>query len=199
MEKNFVAEIEKIERDLLELKDAIASFTLDKASDQENAIESDLNDDSGKSPEHIILDRLHTMTSIDKFSDDSQGTGYVTYLGAYNFENHENTWEKSEVPTKDILEFATTQSAEKIFGCISNKERLHLLITLIKKPTSVSELMEECGYTSTGPLMFNLRALFNADLIMEDHSGSEKNILKIKNNRIKGLIMLLAGVMDLAE
>ena len=62
---------------------------------------------------------------------------------------------------------------------------------------NVSELVNDCGYSSTGQVYHHLKPLLTADLVTEDKSHRGTYI--IQPHRVQGLIMLLAGIADLVD
>ena len=62
---------------------------------------------------------------------------------------------------------------------------------------TVTQLIEECGYHSTGQVYHLLRSLLTADLVME--TKEQKGVYAIIPYRVQGVIMLLAGIYDLVD
>ena len=61
----------------------------------------------------------------------------------------------------------------------------------------MAELVEECGFGSTGQVYHHLRPLTAADLVEED--GAVRGRYRVKPHRVQGVIMLLCGVYDLVD
>jgi hypothetical protein len=58
--------------------------------------------------------------------------------------------------------------AERVLACIGNNDRLNILLKILQKPMTVVQLVEACGFGSTGQAYHLLKPLIAADLVVED-------------------------------
>ena len=64
---------------------------------------------------------------------------------------------------------------------------------------TVAQLVEECGYNSTGQVYHHLKPLIAANLVAEDEHGDVKGRYIVVPHRVQGIIMLLAGISDMLD
>ncbi len=142
------------------------------------------------------LDSL--MNELETGFEEAGKTGLVTYLGVYASGGRQSSWIKSRVSTDDLLGLIVNNTAEKVLRCIGSSDRLNILLSILKKPRTVAELVSECGFSSTGQVYHHMKPLLAADLITE--SGSDgKGVYIFQPHKVQGIIMLLAGVCDLVD
>ena len=140
---------------------------------------------------NAILDRLENSCGTDG------STGRVTYMGVFASGGRQSTWVKNDLNTDGLLSLIENRTAEKVLACIGSNDRLNLLLAILRKPRTVSEMVSEGGFSSTGQVYHHLKPLITADLVVEDkaHRGS----YIIQPHRVQGVIMLLAGIADLVD
>jgi len=68
----------------------------------------------------------------------------------------------------------------------------------LKKPVTVAELVKNGGYNSTGQVYHHLKPLIAADLVEED-KNAEKGTYTVRRHKVRGIIMLLAGIGDMLD
>lgn len=90
-----------------------------------------------------------------------------------------------------MIELVEDRTAERVLSCI-NGERLRLLLALIRKPMSVTQMIQEMGYGSTGQAYHHLRMLQTADLVYEASEEEGRGVYAARPYRVQG-ILLLAG------
>jgi DNA gyrase subunit B len=73
------------------------------------------------------------------------------------------------------------------------------MLSILKKPKTVAQLVEACGFGSTGQVYHHLKPLIAADLITEDSKNEGKGVYVITSHRVQGIIMLLAGISDMLD
>ncbi|MDD4125887.1 MAG: winged helix-turn-helix domain-containing protein [Eubacteriales bacterium] len=201
MERDYGAEIDGLQKDLQEIKELLVkgvSINLRNGMPQMN--------ETNKRVGHIEkMTNMHpdpaVMAILDKLENlcGSNGdNGRITYLGVFASGNRQSTWIRNEVNTNDLLSLIENKTAEKVLACIGNNDRLNILLAILKKPMTVAQLVEECGYNSTGQVYHHLKPLTAADLITEDNSRG-KGYYVIQPHRVQGIIMLLAGISDMVD
>ena len=126
-------------------------------------------------------------------------TGAITYLGVYTSGGQQSTWIRRGVSTDGLLQLIEDRSAERVLACIGSNDRLNLLLALLRRPMTVAQLVEECGYNSTGQVYHHLRPLIAANLVAEDEHGAVKGRYLVVSHRVQGIIMLLAGISDMLD
>lgn len=142
------------------------------------------------------LDSL--MSELETGFEEAGKTGLVTYLGVYASGGRQSSWIKSRVCTDDLLGLIVNNTAEKVLRCIGSSDRLNILLSILKKPRTVAELVSECGFSSTGQVYHHMKPLLAADLITESESEG-KGVYIFQPHKVQGIIMLLAGVCDLVD
>ena len=140
-----------------------------------------------------LMDDLETMTGNQNV------TGAITYLGVYTSGGRQSSWIRKAVNTDHLLHLMEDRSVERVLACIGSNDRLNLLLALLHRPMTVAQLVEECGYHSTGQVYHHLKPLIAADLVMEDNHGDGKGRYVVVPHRVQGIIMLLAGVSDMLD
>jgi DNA gyrase subunit B len=82
-------------------------------------------------------------------------------------------------------------------NCINSQERLGLLLAILRQPSSVAQLTEKLGASSSGQIYHHLRPLLAADLIKEDEK--QRGLYYVVPHRVQGIIMLLVGISDMLD
>lgn len=138
-----------------------------------------------------ILDRLE-----DKCNEDGS-SGRLAYLGVYASGGRQSTWLRADVNTDALLALIEEGTAEKVLACIGSKDRLNLLLAILREPRTVAQMVGECGFTSTGQVYHHLKPLIAADLVAEDEHI--RGTYVIVPHRVQGIMMLLAGISDMID
>lgn len=68
---------------------------------------------------------------------------------------------------------------------------------ILRSPKTVASLVEEHGFSSTGQVYHHMKPLLAADIITEDKQ--QKGVYIVQPHKVQGIIMLLAGISDLAD
>ena len=117
---------------------------------------------------------------------EAQGvSGYVTYLGVYNAGGRQSNWIRNAVSADGLLAQIESGVAEKVLACIGNANRL----------ATVAQLVDTCGFGSTGQAYHHMKPLLAADLIQEEGRG----VYVCCPHKVQGIIMLLAGISDMVD
>ncbi|MGI6239948.1 MAG: helix-turn-helix domain-containing protein [Christensenellales bacterium] len=124
-------------------------------------------------------------------------TGAVTYLGVFASGERQSNWIRKEVSTDGLLSLIETEVAFKALACIGSSDRLRMLLALLRAPRTVAQLVESCGFSSTGQAYHHLRPLLAADLVKEDEHT--RGMYLVIPHRVQGIIMVLAGISDLLD
>ena len=124
-------------------------------------------------------------------------TGFITYLGVFASGGQQSNWISSQVDTDMLLKLIESNAAAKVLACIGNNDRLNMLLALLCTPRTAAQLVEECGYNTTGQVYHHLKPLLAADLVKEDEHVRGSYV--IQPHRVQGVIMLLAGISDMLD
>lgn len=138
------------------------------------------------------------MDSLCKTTDKEHRTGSVTYLGVFAAGARQSNWIQNEVNVDHLLALIENKSAATVLQCIGNKDRLNLLLALLRTPMTVAAMVENVGFNTTGQVYHHLKPLIAADLVFEVEQ-SERGVYAVTPHRVQGIIMLLAGVSDLID
>jgi len=140
---------------------------------------------------------LELMDELCAAAQEQGNTGFVTYLGVYAAGERQSNWLRSQVNTDELLALIESNAATKVLHCVGSSDRLNLLLALLRAPKTVAQLVEECGYNTTGQVYHHLKPLLAADLAREDEK--KRGYYVVVPHRVQGIIMLLAGVSDMLD
>lgn len=208
MERNYGEEIDALRKEIEELKNLITgtvSFCMENQSKQQEK-ESKKNRSSVRKTVVQKMKQMHPDPSVMEIMhqmEDSCGTdgekGRITYMGVFASGGRQSKWIRNNVSTNELLPLIENRTAEQVLSCIGNNDRLNILLAILKKPMTVAQLIEECGYHSTGQVYHHLKPLIAADLITVDNRKGEKGYYVIQPYRVQGILMLLAGIHDMVD
>jgi DNA gyrase subunit B len=197
MERDYGSEIDSLRNELSEIKQLLQFFTRTKeVSNETNAHSGRIHKMVNMHPDPNIMGILN---NLENTSEHSKQSGAITYVGVYESGGRQSTWIRNEVNTDSLLSLIENKTAEKVLNCIGNSDRLNILLSILKKPMTVAQLVEECGYKSTGQVYHHLKPLITADLIIEDDKNASRGVYIIQPHRVQGIIMLLAGISDMLD
>ena len=200
MERDYGAEIDELKKELQDIKKSLESISVIADSVKES-------DATRKHVGHVEkMEKMHpdpaVMTLLDRLENTcgSKGEcGCLTYMGVFSSGGRQSTWIRNEVSADNLLALIENRTAEKVLACIGSNDRLNILLAIMKKPMTVAQLVEECGYHSTGQVYHHLKPLVTADLITEDGQNVGKGYYAVQPHRVQGIIMLLAGISDMVD
>jgi DNA gyrase subunit B len=137
------------------------------------------------------------MEELCQKAEEDRDTGAITYLGVFASGGRQSNWIRNEVSTDELLGLIANDMAPKALACIGSGDRLRMLLALLKGACSVTQLVEQCGFSSTGQAYHHLKPLLAADLIEEDER--ERGFYTVRPHRVQGIIMVLAGICDMLD
>ena len=137
------------------------------------------------------------MEELCTKADEDGGTGTITYMGVFASGNRQSNWIRNQVDTDSLLNLIENKSAAKVLACIGNNDRLNMLLAILRSSKTAAQLVEQCGYNTTGQVYHHLKPLLAADLVKEDDIVRGSYI--IQPHRVQGIIMLLAGISDMLD
>lgn len=194
MDRNLETEIDGIKQELQQLKELLVK-------------------DAVKNPIHLMMEGMpkeampsafqnesikEIIMEIETKTNERQDTGAVSYVGSYASADRQSIWAEHALSTNDLLRLTENQHMEKVLSSIGNKQRLEILIALLKKPMTVTQLIEELNLNTTGQAYHHLKPLIAADIVCED-AMAERGTYIVKPHRVQGIFMLLTGVRDLLD
>lgn len=138
-----------------------------------------------------ILDRLENTCN------ETGCSGRLAYVGLYASGGRQSTWIQHDVNVDGLLRLIEDNTAEKVLACIGSRDRLNLLLAILRQPRTVAQLVGECGFTSTGQVYHHLKPLIVANLVEEDEHI--RGTYVIVPHRVQGILMLLAGISDMID
>lgn len=138
------------------------------------------------------------MTEMCTHAEESGASGLVTYMGVFSSGGRQANWIKNEVNADDLLRAVEDRTPERVLACVGSNERLNILIALLKKPMTVAEIVKKCGFGSTGQAYHHMKPLLAAGIIAEGEEGAGKGVYVVRFDKVRGIIMLLAGICELA-
>ena len=199
MSRNLEQEIDELKQQLHEIKELLTKpeSPIDKKPETVGHIRkmSVTSKTFENEPPEIktILDRLENE------SGEKGNTGRITYMGVFSSGGRQSTWCKNSRNADNLLELIETGIAEKVLKCIGNNDRLNILLSILRKPMTVAELVTSGGYGSTGQVYHHLKPLITADLIADDKHSEAKGKYVVQPHKVQGIIMLLAGISDMVD
>jgi len=203
MQRDYGMEIDNLQKELSKIKELLQIFTPGLLQEH---MKTSANEPHKKVGHIEKMPNMHPDPNIMNILDclenncGSKGeNGCITYIGVFSSGNRQSTWIRNEVNTKDLLALIENKMAGKVLACIGNNDRLNILLSILKKPMTVAQLVEECGYNSTGQVYHHLKPLVAADLVIEDNKNKGKGVYVIQPHRVQGIIMLLAGISDMLD
>lgn len=193
MDRDFSAELDEIKAELKKLKE----FYMRSSSKAE---------EGGKNWKRVEpIRNMHPdsrlsgmMTEMCTHAEESGASGLVTYMGVFSSGGRQANWIKNEVNADDLLRAVEDRTPERVLACVGSNERLNILIALLKKPMTVAEIVKKCGFGSTGQAYHHMKPLLAAGIIAEGEDGAGKGVYVVRFDKVRGIIMLLAGICELA-
>lgn len=193
MDRDFGAELDEIKAELKKLYKMLTPSSEKEGEGNEN----------GKRVEPIR--NMHPdsrlsgmMTEMCTHAEESGVSGLVTYMGVFSSGGRQANWIKNEVNADDLLRAVEDRTPERVLACVGSNERLNILIALLKKPMTVAEIVKKCGFGSTGQAYHHMKPLLAAGIIAEGEEGAGKGVYVVRFDKVRGIIMLLAGICELA-
>ena len=148
------------------------------------------------------VQKMHNMHPDPSFADimdklentcGEKGTsGCIAYLGVFASGGRQSNWIENEINTDELLNLVQDGTASTVLSCIGSQDRMKVLMSLMEKPKTAAQLVESCGFNTTGQVYHHLKMLTNVELVYSD-----RDLYIVYPHRIQGIIMLLAGIRNL--
>jgi len=187
MERDYGKEIDELRGQIEEIKQLLSA----KQPQQKVKSLKDFQPMKNMHPDKRLSDMMEEL--ITK-ADQNNNTGAITYLGVFASGGNQSNW-INQTNTDKLLDLIESNIAAKVLACIGNNDRLNMLLAILRTPRTAAQLVEQCGYNTTGQVYHHLKPLLAADLVKEvEH---QRGSYTIQPHRVQGLIMLLAGISDM--
>ena len=139
------------------------------------------------------------MEEMCRKANEREVSGLVSYFGVFSSGGRQSNWISKDVDAENLLKLIENRAAERVLSCIGNNDRLNILLAILRKPSSVAEIVAECKLGSTGQAYHHMKPLLAVDLITEDTENAGKGIYIVRPEKVQGIIMLLAGIADMID
>lgn len=148
------------------------------------------------------VQKMHNMHPDPSFADimdklenscgEKGSSGCIAYLGVFASGGRQSNWIENEINTDELLALIQDGTASTVLSCIGSQDRMRVLMSLLEQPKTAAQLVESCGFNTTGQVYHHLKMLTNVDLVYSD-----RDLYIVRPHRIQGIIMLLAGIRNL--
>lgn len=195
MERDYGKEIDNLQKQLSEIQSTLQQYLqyTNAAKVQEVPLKN-IRPMHNMHPDPKLSQKMDELCTI---TDQNDYTGLITYLGVFSSGGRQSNWIRNEVNTDNLLALIENNTAEKVLHCIGNRDRLQILLAILKNPMTVAELVSTCNLNSTGQAYHHMKPLLAADLIVEDVNN--KGVYIVQYHKVQGIIMLLAGISDMVD
>lgn len=194
MSRDFGKEIDSINMQLGEIKDLLAEIIKHPRKDESTKPSKCVEDFMWNDGTDERLVKLHK--ELCEKTNEKNDSGYITYLGVFSSGDRQSNW-ILEKNVNMLLRLIESNAAAKVLACIGNNDRLNMLLAILRAPRTAAQLVEECGYNTTGQVYHHLKPLLASDLVKED--DGQRGSYVIQPHRVSGIIMLLAGISDMLD
>ena len=179
------SEIDDLRSQIEEIKQLLTNQSSIEKPDQVGHVQKMRNMHSDPSL-MAIMDRLEDTCG-------EKGTsGCIAYLGVFASGGRQSNWIENEINTDELLKLVQDGTASTVLSCIGSQDRMKVLMSLMEEPKTAAQLVESCGFNTTGQVYHHLNMLTNVDIVYSD-----RDLYIVRPHRIQGIIMLLAGIRNL--
>lgn len=225
MDRDYGMEIERLQKEMAEVKSLLHEFVRGNAgmqtgADVDRQTEADRRAEARNSnaaedafgKEYVgeiqMMSGMHPdsrisaqMEELCRHAGERGLHGLIDYMGVFSSGGRQSNWIKHHVHVDELLSMIEDHTVEKVLRCIGNSDRLNILLAILKKPSTVAELVTVCGLNSTGQAYHHMKPLLAADLIAEDDASGTggKGVYIVQPHKVQGIIMLLAGIADMVD
>ena len=196
MPRELEQEMDVLRQEVKEIKEALAALMPQAHGD--HVYKMSREPSARKMPEmHDNPNIIAILDGLEDRCNESGSSGRLAYMGVYASGGRQSTWIRHDVNADMLLGLIEEGTAEKVLACIGSKDRLNLLLAILRAPRTVAQMVGECGFTSTGQVYHHLKPLIAADLVAEDEHI--RGTYVIVPYRVQGILMLLAGISDMID
>lgn len=180
MNRDYGMEIDALRMQLEELKQLIQQSTAER--------------NPSRVPADFVKSQTHSLQPLQLSAGDNFG-GTVHYSGQMGNAEMRVRWEPQERRLEELVGM-NSEKAAKVLAALGHKQRLDILMEIMKEPLTGMELVERLNMGTTGQLYHHLKALTGADLLTQEERGGKYTL---SNDRALPLVLLLAAVADVLE
>ena len=189
MTRDYGKEIDNIREQLDEIKDLLVGNKKNLPATPTNTrVTADEDEDRVQN---------ETLEILRKRVQDDGVSAAMTCSGILSSDKGTMSWVTIFSGLDRFTELIETNAADKVIACIGNEDRVGILLSLLNAPKTAAQLVDACGYRSTGRIYHLLKPLLAADLVKED--GDQRGVYVINGKRIPGVMMMLEGIRQLGE
>lgn len=133
----------------------------------------------------------------EKTADGS--SGHIRSLGYYEMpdgqgQQHVYRWALEDHPVEDVLALSV-EDAAKVLSAIGHKQRLGIVLMLLRKPATANDLVAGLSLGTSGAAYHHLNVLQGTGLVQQEQRG----VFSIVPGRIPSLLTILGGLTDVIE
>lgn len=192
MERNYGAELDEIRRELQALRRQLGEGAA-------SAVPSPMGEPAGKVYRTLGLSQDKALNQVQRRLETECGEGgdcgRIAYAGVFTNGENQSTWSRESVSADGLLQLAGDPAAHRMMRALGGPE-LAMLTAMLRGSRSVAQLVEDCGFGTTGQAYHHLKALLAADLVQEEPSAP-RGRYRVIPHRVQGVLMVLCGVADL--
>lgn len=135
------------------------------------------------------------MEEMCEKTEEKGDTGRITSMGIFVSSGHQSNWINS-TETSKLLDVAENENVSRVLSSFANRERLKILVSLLKKPKSVAAIVEDCALGSTGQAYHHINALTAANVVV---TSGKRGEYYVRPEKVQDIIMILAAVDSLID
>ena len=179
------SDVDALKLELEEIKQLLISSSKFTKNDRVGHVEKIRN-------MHLDPSFADIMDKLENTCGEKGSSGCIAYLGVFASGGRQSNWIENEINTDELLSLIQDGTASTVLSCIGSQDRMKVLMSLLEQPKTAAQLVESCGFNTTGQVYHHLKMLTNVDLVYSD-----KDVYIVRPHRIQGIIMLLAGIRNL--
>jgi Bacterial regulatory protein, arsR family. len=198
MERDYGREIDELRSSINEMMNLIRNELRAEAEAKiETKTETIIEEVKNQTPQDREQND-HLMAIADKYAEQyrESGGGKLAVVGSWTSVNHQSdrtsiTWSSDGLDINELLDTIKHPKIEDILVCIGSSTKLSILLALINKPMSVSQLVEECKFGSTGQVYHHLQPLISSGMVKE---SEDRGYYSVEGGTFIGLVEVFAGM-----
>jgi hypothetical protein len=116
---------------------------------------------------------------------------------AFSYCHH---WIDETQNTDELLGLIENRVAADLLQCLGSNDRWRLLLAILRSPMSVAEIVEKCGFNTTGQAYHHLEQLVTSGVVTERETvKGRRSVYEVDARRMPGLLAILSGVASLLK
>lgn len=133
----------------------------------------------------------------EKLADSSRG--HIRSFGYYEMpgddgDQHVYRWALEDHPVEEVLALPVDEAA-KVLAAIGHRQRLAIVLLLLRTRATASEMVAELSLGTTGAAYHHLNVLQGTGLVQQEGRG----VFSIVPERIPSLLTIFGGLSDVIE